>query len=351
MRFPNDGSVTTPVARDAATIAMVTAGDAASSAMTPVRDAASSNTAPASDGGGQAVVKRSPLRRIEPGTFVMGMPPDGTGLGDRVSKQVRVTLTRPFEIGSTELTREQWVAEGWALPRRSVIVGQADCREPNCPVTNINFFDAVAFTNHYSERSGLTPCYDLSGCTGKIGLDFTCTSVMLTAPSAYDCEGYRLPMEAEWEFAARAGTSTHYYSGDITSARNQGCQPEPQLEDIAWYCHNSGERAHPVGQKRPNALGLFDMLGNVKEWCNDVKDGRGYGEGPLTDPKGTLTPDQNLTPEYPGPEWTAGIWLRVVRGGSHFTDALGTAAGKRSSLSSVQTSSVFGMRLARTLSP
>src|SRR5690606_9896104 len=106
----------------------------------------------------------------------------------------------------------------------------------------------------------------------------------LSAESVYACEGYRLPTEAEWECAARAGTRTTFYSGEITPHDRLGkCLEDPALDTVSWYCANSGDQAHPVGAKEPNDWGLYDVLGNVGEWFYDG----GYSHrpaGPLIDP-------------------------------------------------------------------
>lgn len=127
------------------------------------------------------------------------------------------------------------------------------------PVEQVRWSDAVKFCNKRSETEGLKPCYDLQKWT----CDFT-------------ANGYRLPTEAEWEYACRAGSTTDYYFGAQATA----------LKDHAWFDKNSGLRTKPVGQKKPNAWGLHDMVGNTWQWCNDFYKVDYYKESPKQDPRG-----------------------------------------------------------------
>ena len=128
---------------------------------------------------------------------------------------------------------------------------------------------------------------------------------------AYDCPGYRLPTEAEWEYAARAGTRTATYNGNLDFGILECEQPNPILDSIAWFCGNRGEiETQPVGLLEPNDWGLYDMLGNVREWCHDW-----YLPG---------YPDPRVDPW--GPRTSV---ARVMRGGSFYDHAQAVRAAQR----------------------
>jgi formylglycine-generating enzyme required for sulfatase activity len=249
---------------------------------------------------------------IPAGCFVMGSPWCEPGRAKRSNDPVQVTLTHPFRIGKFEVTQREWI--GLGLPNRSGLMpdGTGDCREPNCPVGNVSWFDALDFANRLSERHGLPPCYELSQCRPEMGRGTVCDAVRLRNASIYDCKGYRLPTGAEWEYAARAGTKTAYYAGDIRPQQQRRCDEDPQLSTIAWYCANAGPHTHPVGQKAPNAWGLHDMIGNAGEWVGSLgPDGGGYGEGPYRDHGATLDVKELLEPSVPlahHVQWRGGSW-------------------------------------------
>ncbi len=216
--------------------------------------------------------------RIPKGCFWMGSPESEFGkLGE--SENLRaITLTHDFIIQQHELTQGEWTALGW--PNRSrwfdagVDSGQSfgDCIDPSCPASEITWWEAASYANDLSRRNGLTPCYSLTACDGGTSQTqwLVCAEAKPTAATPYDCSGYRLPTDAEWEYAARAGTRTAFYSGDITPYPLEAeCNVDKNLEPIGWYCWNSGSTTHPVGLKGKNGWGLFDVAGNAWELTNE----------------------------------------------------------------------------------
>ena len=206
---------------------------------------------------------------LPPSCFVMGAPEDEWRRGKYTDEQVAISFTHGIEIQQTEMSRSEWREVTSVDPAGYKAEGDGECQEDNCPINNITWWEAVHAANLLSEVRGLAPCYEPVNCTGELGKGLTCEGVAETEKSVYECEGYRLPTRSEAEYAARAGTISTWYSGSITEYDTLNCNFDENLDKIAWYCFNSGNRAHVVGGKLKNGFGLYDMIGNLGEWTNE----------------------------------------------------------------------------------
>ena len=263
----------------------------------------------------------------------MGCTDDEFGCSTGSEKATPVTLTRSFEIQQFELTRGEWQAFSPTDPTSTDGNGAEKCTSTDCPVVQLTWFEGAAYANWLSDRHdpALPHCYDLVGCKGEIGEHMVCDRARLTAPTIYECLGYRMPSEPEWEYAARAGTTSAFYGGAIEEQANfLSCESQPALIDDGWYCSNSSGQTHPVGMKVPNAFGLFDTEGNVFEMVQNPY-AHGYAQFSPTDPD----PEDETTP------------VRVTKGGLWNTPA--TASRLASHLDYNWLAPGPGVRLARTL--
>ena len=222
------------------------------------------------------------LRLIPAGEFMMGFQATEAARED-YEPQHRVSITKPFYMGVTEVTQEQY--------QKVMGTNPSEFKGPQNPVETVRWTDAVEFCRKLSAMPA-------EKAAGRV---------------------YRLPTEAEWEYACRAGTKTTYGFGDVASG----------LGAYGWFEGNSDSKPHPVGEKKPNAWGLYDMHGNVWEWCQDR-----YGEypsGSATDPTGA----------------TSGS-VRVFRGGGWRDGAGGCRSALRFRFTPGIRSSILGFRVLRS---
>ena len=277
--------------------------------------------------GASCEIPLSGFVQIPAGTFVMGSPEGEMGRFPDETQHT-VTHTRGFIMQTTEVTQAEWLAlSGGVDPSNNHSCG-------TCPVEQVSWYAALGYANARSVMEGLTPCYSLIGCDDpedgwRDAQHWGCSDATFLG---LECDGYRLPTESEWEYAARAGTTTASYAGELTDTLPSDCQtPQAAIDDIAWWCHNSNLITSPVAQKTPNAWGLYDMLGNVQEWTWDR-----YGPypGSATDPLGQPT----------------GL-ARVYRGGSFDRYARYSRAATREGLTGVERYYNIGFRLVRTITP
>jgi formylglycine-generating enzyme required for sulfatase activity len=216
--------------------------------------------------------------RIDPGEFLMGSPATEKG-HQNDETQHRVRITKPFMLCISPVTQKQWKAMMGNNP--------SHFKADDAPVEWVSWNDAVAF------------CRALNAQEGD--------------------RGYRLPTEAQWEYACRAGTTTQYYTGG----------GEQALDEAGWYTDNSNGGTYPVCKKTPNAWGLYDMHGNVREWCSDYYGP--YPAGNAIDPPGRDEGDADSS--------------RVARGGSWDDGPLHCRAACRFRLAPVKQQHNIGFRV------
>ncbi|MHB8900255.1 MAG: formylglycine-generating enzyme family protein [Thermoguttaceae bacterium] len=247
--------------------------------------------APATTGDAAAPPSQTPKEIQTSGGAVMLLIPGGTFAmgreGQLDASPVHQVTVSPFYIDRNEVTQELYERLMGKNPSRR--------KGPQNPVERIRWTDTLKFCNARSAAEGLTPCYNLE-----------------TWACDFSADGYRLPTEAEWEYACRAGsTGDYYFEGGDES-----------LDAYGWFRDNAGRKHHPVGQKKPNALGLYDMAGNIREWCNDWYAVDAYTAEPATDPRGPATGEKTVLRggAFSGSADTCTTWSRYCDEPG-FTDA------------------------------
>lgn len=232
--------------------------------------------------------------KVPSGVFIMGSPATEQGRSPD-EKQHQVTIRWPFEMQSTEVTQKQYETLIGSNPAKNKACGG------RCPVEQVSWFEAVHYCNELSRRRKLPLCYV------EAGMEITFKGV--------HCGGFRLPTEAEWEFAARGGTTAARYG---------------EIDDIAWYDLNSKLQSHPVASLTKNRYGLYDMLGNVYEWVWDWQ--APYEGAKQADPVGAASGDN-----------------RVFRGGAYRWRPLESRAAFRHAYGPKNKVEWIGFRCVRSL--
>ena len=249
---------------------------------------------------------------LKGGTFSMGQ--------DGIATPVRSVTVSGFKMARYQVTQELYFtvmennpSEFNGTPTKESAAGEIQGKRP---VDSVYWYDALDFCNKLSERGGLAPVYAITNIARNLSGQITFAFVTAN----WNANGYRLPTEAEWEYACRAGTETEYSFGAAA------------IGNYAWYDVNAGSKTHQVGLKLPNAFGLYDMHGNVREWCWDRHDT--YQIGDTDNPKGPVNES---------------LGYRVLRGGSWSNVALGTRSAIRGNNSpTISTSgNTIGFRLVR----
>ncbi|SHI64567.1 formylglycine-generating enzyme family protein [Flavobacterium terrae] len=243
--------------------------------------------------------------KVEGGSFMMGSKDDNRIAENDEQKQHEVKL-KSFEINKLEVTVWEWKDYCKKNNKKMPLTPFWGWNDNN-PITNITWFEAVEYCNWLSKIEGLKAAYTFAGPNVKC--DFT-------------ANGYRLPTEAEWEFAAKGGKKS---KGNIFAGSNNS-------NDIAWWIKNSERKPHAVGTKLPNELGIYDMSGNVWEWCWDWYNKDYYKTEDSNNPCGPIRGEK-----------------KSVRGGSWDSQENYLRTANRISTDPSKTNEFYGFRLARTI--
>jgi formylglycine-generating enzyme required for sulfatase activity len=275
------------------------------------------------------------MRFVPAGTFLQGSLPVEACRDSAEGPLFEHTLTRNIAVMETAITREMWAnlrATQPDLPEDPSDTSKSPTLDH--PVQQVLWQEAVLFANLLSVQNSLTPCYyKNAGYTIPVDVtNYDSGQIYCN----FNANGYRLPFEGEREYFTRAGTLGPFSSHEPNYNQNTcaTCTPNLSLDvldSIAWWCGNSGSMTHPVGQKMPNPWGLYDVHGNVNEWCWDrFRWGWWYPTTPRTN--------------YVGPAFGES---RIIRGGSWRSTASGVRSASRGDMSTRYRLSWIGFRLVR----
>ena len=253
--------------------------------------------------------------RIAGGEFWMGGSDSDPRAKPDEKPRRKVKINKAFFLGKTEVTQAEYEEVIGSNPSAFSPKGASKARVKDLdtskhPVESVSWLDAVRFCNRLSEHHELKTYYKIDG-------------EVVTIRGG---DGYRLPTEAEWEYACRAGTTTTWHFGEKSA----------ELKDHAWFADNSDDRTHPVAQKKANPWGLYDMYGNVPEWCWDRYDERYYAYMPASDPPGSGAGRLRV---FRGDGWNSPAPRTSAR------DPLGFTYGGKGSIN------IVGFRVARNAEP
>ena len=249
------------------------------------------------------------MRLIPSGKFYMGSHDSDEFMRNNEHPQHRVSITKPLYVGIYQVTQRLFIELMGYNPSTSMI-------HDGNPVDSVSWFSAAEFCNKLSEIEGLPPYYTIADARRRNNKSIEFADISVSGGN-----GFRLPTEAEWEYTCRAGSITPWCFGDLVL----------DVGHYAWYYDNAQLETHPVGSKKPNAWGLYDMHGNVMEWCNDWYNDFYYQQDvPEEDPAG---PEDGLS--------------RVLRGGAWQFGAEATRSAYRNSANPDSMSNVIGFRVVR----
>jgi formylglycine-generating enzyme required for sulfatase activity len=272
---------------------------------------------------------------IEPGSFTMGSPSSEAGR-DEDEREHRVELTEGLYVGTVEVTQGVWSSVMGSNPAAGLSIGEHSLDSPAYPVIKLSWCDAVVFANALSRQDGLTPAYRLPSRFSASMSDKACEAKSGDVVWDRSVDGYRLLTESEWEYTARAD-SDHRYAGTSRDADicgygnvlNPSAKAAFGFDWAPFPCEDGHHTLAPVGWFEPNAWGLYEMTGNVLEWCWVW-----VGEYP-----------QNASVDPTGPSNGS---ARVARGGSWGFGPASVRAVNRDGITPAHAGFDLGLRLARS---